>query len=82
VLFFDILTPLTTGATTNMFSIREFLGLGYYTSSLDEFLASFRKAHPKLSTSQCKEIEKYKRISILRDNPIEHIPKKQFWNQF
>lgn len=65
-----------------MFSIREFLGLGYYTSSLDEFLASFRKAHPKLSSSQCKEIEKHKRVSTLRDNPIEHIPKKQFWNQF
>ncbi len=65
-----------------MFSIREFLGLGYYISSLDKFLASFRKSHPKLSISQRKEIEKYKRISTLRDTPIEDIPKKQFWNLF
>lgn len=65
-----------------MFSIKELLGLGFYTSQLDQFLAAFRKAHPKLSTSQRKEIDKYQRIATLRDQPIEDIPKKTFWNLF
>lgn len=65
-----------------MFNIREFLGLGYYTSKLDKFLSSFRKKHPEPSISQRMEIEKYQRITTLRDHPIENIPKKRFWDQF
>lgn len=65
-----------------MFNFREFLGLSFYISPLDKFLASFKKKHPKPSASQIKEIEKYQRISTQRDNPTEDIPKKRFWNHF
>lgn len=62
-------------------SLREFLGLEYYVSKLDEFLAKFDKNHPKPSASQRKEIEKYNKIFDLRDG--KNLPaKKDFWENF
>lgn len=65
-----------------MINIKEFLGLLYYTSPLDNFLALFDKEHPRLSASQRKEIEKNARIAKLRDDPkyVEH--KDSFWEKF
>jgi hypothetical protein len=65
-----------------MFNIKEFLGLTYYTSELDQFLKKYDEAHPKLSASQCQEIEKYAHIYALRDNPNLEEPKAGFWEQF
>jgi hypothetical protein len=52
-----------------MLNIKAFLGLVYYTSNLDEFLAQYAHTHPSLSRSQRKEKEKYARIFALRDRP-------------
>ena len=66
-----------------MINIKEFLGLTYYTSKLDEFLAEYGKDHPKLSASQRKEIEKYKRIYALRDHTQQQAsPKNKVWEKF
>lgn len=65
-----------------MINIKEFLGLLYYTSPLDSFLALFDQEHPRLSASQRKEKEKHARIVKLRDDPhyVEH--KDTFWDKF
>lgn len=60
---------------------REFLGLDYYTSKLDEFLAKFDRSNPKPSASQRKEMEKYRRIIDLREGK-DLPPKKDFWENF
>lgn len=65
-----------------MINIKEFLGLGYYTSELDLFLTEFDKTHPKSSASQRKEKDKYARIYRLRDNPNQHEPNEKFWDRF
>ena len=65
-----------------MFNIKEFLGLAYYTSELDQFLSAFDKKNTKLSASQRQEKEKYERIYQLRDNPREQEPKTTFWDNF
>jgi len=65
-----------------MINIREFLGLSYYISGLDKFLAEFKKSHKKLSSSQRKEIEKYNRIYALRDQPAPPETKKTLWDKF
>lgn len=66
-----------------MINLKEFLGLGYYTSELDEFLENYDKNHPRLSASQRTELEKYQRIYSLRDNPEATDAKKAtFWDKF
>ena len=65
-----------------MFNIKEFLGLAYYTSELDQFLADFDKTHPRASASQHMEIEKYRRILNLRDHASKTSSQKTFWDQF
>ena len=63
-------------------NIKEFLGLTYYVSPLDQFLKEYDKSHPKLSASQCKEKTKYAKIYQLRDNPTAPAPKDSFWEEF
>lgn len=66
-----------------MLNIKEFLGLGYYTSELDQFLAEYEKTHPQLSASQQREVEKYKRIYQLRDNQQQQpVQTTSFWDKF
>lgn len=65
-----------------MFNLKEFLGLGYYTSKLDEFLEEFDKNHPQLSLSQRQEIDKYRRIYALRDNPEVKDANPMLWDKF
>ena len=65
-----------------MFNIKTFLGLDYYTSPLDQFLMDFDQSHPRLSTSQRLETEKYKRIYQLRDHLVSPDQKEIFWTQF
>lgn len=62
--------------------LKEFLGLLYYTSELDQFLAHLDKEYPKPSASQRAESEKYDRIFTLRDNPIPPEKKETFWESF
>jgi hypothetical protein len=66
-----------------MINIKKFLGLDYYTSPLDLFLALFRSKHPRASASQQAEIEKYNRIFQLRDGATlpEKRPEK-LWDKF
>mgnify|MGYP001243177458 CR=1 FL=1 len=65
-----------------MINIKELLGLTYYTSELDQFLSDFDKKHPKLSSSQRKEKDKYDRIYRLRDKPIQDGLEHTFWDKF
>ncbi len=65
-----------------MINIKALLGLTYYISELDQFLIEYDKSHPKLSTSQRKEIEKYARVYALRDHPSEPPAKEIFWDNF
>lgn len=70
-----------------MFNLREFLGLSYYTSPLDTFLAKIKKTMQKTSSSQLKEINKYTHINTLRDNPTcgngtSATAPKKIWNKF
>ncbi len=63
-------------------NLKEFLGLNFYTSGLDQFLTGFDKTHPKLSASQHREMDKYARIYRLRDKPSESSDEKTFWDKF
>jgi hypothetical protein len=65
-----------------MTTIREFLGLQYYTSPLDDFLAAFDESHRTLSASQRKEIEKYRRIYNLRDHTHAATETDKLWEKF
>jgi len=65
-----------------MLNIKEFLGLAYYTSDLDRFLADFDKTHHKMSASQRKEVEKYNRIFTERDHALSTRKKETFWSLF
>jgi GH35 family endo-1,4-beta-xylanase len=65
-----------------MLNIKNLLGLNYYVSELDQFLEAYEKAHPKLSSSQRQEKEKYARIYELRDKASENPSKKSLWDQF
>jgi hypothetical protein len=65
-----------------MINIKSLLGLDYYTSGLDNFLAEFDKTHPKLSKSQLAEKQKYARIYKLRSDPNYHEKKEDFWDKY
>lgn len=64
------------------FNIREFLGLNFYESDLDLYLKNFDEETPQLSCSQSNEVNKYKRIFLLRDKAIPQEKKKTFWDKF
>lgn len=63
-------------------SITTFLGLGYYTSPLDQFLKDFDQAHPNLSAAQQQELDKYKKIYKLRDDASDKKIPSSFWEKF
>ena len=63
-------------------NIKDFLGLAYYTSELDQFLHHFDHQSPTLSASQHKEKEKYARIFQLRDQTNQPEPIEKFWDNF
>lgn len=65
-----------------MFNLREFLGLAYFVSGLDQFLKAFNLKKKGLSASQRQEIDKYNRIYQLRDNPNVAETKKTLWEKF
>jgi hypothetical protein len=62
--------------------LQEFLGLGFYTSELDLFLKQWDQQHPKFSSSQRQEINKYQRIYRLRDQAVSLPETKTFWDKF
>jgi len=54
-----------------------------FVSELDQFLQAFDKTHPRLSTSQCKEKEKYQRVYKLRDQVTDEKPTDStLWEKF
>lgn len=65
-----------------MINIKSLLGLEYYTSELDKFLADFDASHQRLSPSQRAEIEKYDRIYKQRNDPNYTPHKDNFWEKF
>lgn len=65
-----------------MQKLKEWLGLGYYESPLDQFLKKLDEKNPKLSASQRSEKAKYTRIFALRDNANYPEPKEKFWEKF
>jgi len=62
--------------------IKAFLGLTYYTSEADLFLASLAHKYHQLTKSQQAEIEKHKRIVDLRDKALSEPSKRSFWDKF
>lgn len=52
-----------------------------FISPYDLFLSKFDKEHQK-SASQLKEINKHKRIAILRDNPNVVSTDEEIWEDF
>jgi hypothetical protein len=62
--------------------LREFLGLGFYTSELDVFLKQWDQQHPQLSASQRQEVNKYQRVYRLRDQAVSTPEAKTFWDKF
>jgi len=67
-----------------MTTLREFLGLSFFTSKIDTFLNNFRKNHRHLSKSQREEIVKYESVNRRRDQIDSHnsnAPQK-LWEQF
>lgn len=65
-----------------MINIRKFLGLDYYVSPLDQFLATLNERCGKPSDSQQAEIKKYQRVFKLRDDKTIDSTKKSFWDKF
>lgn len=65
-----------------MFNLKEFLGLGYYVSSLDEFLTDYDKNHAELSKTQKAEVTKHARVSKFRDQPTPPGVDNAFWDKF
>lgn len=63
-------------------SLKNFLGLAFFSSEIDQFLKKWDKDHPKLSSSQRAEINKYERIYRLRDNAANIPETKTFWDKF
>ncbi|HBB53587.1 MAG TPA: hypothetical protein DCZ80_06770 [Legionellales bacterium] len=53
----------------------------FYVSPFDKMMREYDAAHDK-SISQMKEIEKHKKISNLRDHPIEADAKDKIWAGF
>ncbi|MCW8408454.1 hypothetical protein OQJ13_05655 [Legionella sp. PATHC035] len=52
-----------------------------YVSPYDKFLFEFDATHDK-SASQIKEINKHKRISLMRDNKDYKNDKGEIWEEF
>ncbi|KTC82405.1 MULTISPECIES: CBU_0585 family protein [Legionella] len=52
-----------------------------YVSPYDKFLFEFDATHDK-SASQIKEINKHKRISLMRDNKDYKNEKGEIWEEF
>ena len=65
-----------------MLNFKKFLGIDNFTSKIDEFLNDFDFTHPKLSTSQQAEKQKYDRINDLRDHVKSSQPKSTLWDKF
>lgn len=62
--------------------IKEFLGLAFYTSKLDQFLEELNKKYHKHSDSQAAESKKYQRISTLRDRATSDATQPSLWDKF
>lgn len=62
--------------------VRKLLGLDFYVSHTDQFLANFDNSHPGHSHSQHKEIEKSGRIAKLRDHAETPVQQNKFWDKF
>jgi hypothetical protein len=64
--------------------IKKILGLNYYTSPLDQFLAKISTENPGLSTSQHHEYDQYQRIFNRRDhaNNKKHAIRTSIWDTF
>lgn len=81
---YAILSHLKRSAA--VFNIKTFLSSFFktsnYVSELDQFFHGFDKNHPRLSSSQRYEREKYKRVYQLRDNKIMVKQVKQLWDKF
>lgn len=62
--------------------IREFLGLTFFTSHIDQFLAQLNQKYRKLSASQKTEADKYQRIFQMRDTNVADTHKQPMWDKF
>lgn len=66
-----------------MINIKKLFKQDLYVSQTDKFLSGFDKAHPELSKSQRKEVDKYNRVYKLRDDAkAKDSEKESFWDKF
>ena len=52
-----------------------------YLSEIDKMLNDFNQANQK-SASQKAEINKYKRVFLLRDHPVSNEAQQEVWEDF
>jgi hypothetical protein len=53
-----------------------------YVSEIDQFLQTFDHEHPELAKSQQKEQTKYRRVYLLRDDPLALDSSQIGWDKF
>ena len=56
--------------------------LTHYVSDIDQLLKSFDELHPELALSQQQEQAKYRRIYLLRDDPLSVDSSSKLWKDF
>lgn len=62
--------------------IKSWLGLDFYTSPLDLFLAKLNAPHRHLNKAEQQEINKHCRIAKARDKPTAPCKKPGHWDAF
>lgn len=62
--------------------IKSWLGLDFYTSPLDLFLAKLNAPHRHLSKSEQCEIDKHRQLATTRDQPTTPRKKPAHWDAF
>ncbi len=65
-----------------MINLKKLLGLEFYTSPTDEFLAKYDQSHHGLSHAQHKEKVKYAKIAKMRDHVEVAAHADKFWDKF
>lgn len=65
-----------------MINFKKLLGLEYYVSPTDQFLAQYDQSHHGLSHAQRKEIDKSRKIAKMRDHVEAAAHADKFWDKF
>ena len=62
--------------------LKSWLGLDFYTSPLDLFLAQLNAPRRHLTKAEQQEVDKHRRLADARDKPIAPRQKPAHWDAF